>query len=96
MGAGFLAQADHSGAPILSLQASFSLARIISGVKSMTKEELMAEILKYVVPIQPHQLKSYSQERLEDYLGHLQAMGRRRATAELATAEVASSQGQSH
>lgn len=62
----------------------------------MTKEELMAEILKYVVPIQPHQLKSYSQDRLEDYLGHLRAMGRRRVTPELATAEAAPSQGQPH
>ena len=52
----------------------------------MTKEELISEILKFVVPIQPHQLKSYSQERLEDYLGHLQAMGRKRAEGQLATA----------
>lgn len=62
----------------------------------MTKEELIAEILKYVVPIQPHQLKSYSQERLEDYLGHLRAMGRLRGITELASAHAGQTVSGSH
>ena len=54
----------------------------------MTKDELIGEIQKYVVPVQASLLKTYSQERLEDYLGHLRAMGCRRKGQELATASV--------
>ena len=54
----------------------------------MTKDQLIREILKFVVPIQQSQLKSYSQERLEDYLNHLRALGRRHPTNEFATAHA--------
>ena len=54
----------------------------------MTKDELIAEILKFVVPVQERHLRSYSQERLEDYLSHLRAMGRPSKAAQLATART--------
>ena len=58
----------------------------------MTKDELIGEIQQYVVPIQANVLKTYSQERLEDYLNHLRALGRRRETQE----PVAAVAGHSH
>lgn len=47
----------------------------------MTKEELIARIQEYEVPVQPGQLKSYSQDRLEDYLRHLEVLGQKRERA---------------
>ena len=49
----------------------------------MTKDELISEILKYHTPIQGRLLKSYSLQRLEDYLNYLRLMGRKQELAEL-------------
>ncbi|GEM_PF-3934157 len=61
----------------------------------MTKDELIGEIQKYAVPVQAQLLKSYSQERLEDYLDHLRVTGCPRRESELATTQGGNSRSRS-
>jgi len=57
------------------------------GANKMTKDQLIDEILQYETPLQGRQLKSYSRQRLEDYLNHLRVMGRKRKPTRPATVE---------